>query len=288
MAMLTLAEILAPSVNKGWGVGAYDTANLATTYGILDAAEADKAPVIIMIYPAMISPEYYRTFAAFIKEEVKRRGVTASLILDHGPSLVEVEAALDAGFTGVMIDASSLPFDENAALSKKVVDMAHKVGVSVEAELGHVGLGTDVLPEDRRKELYTRIEDAKLFVEKTGVDALAVAIGTAHGVYKFEPHLDFERLAAIRKEIDIPLVLHGSSGTPEDQLVKAVSLGINKINVYSDIRVEVLKEVKPLMDTPIDSLDISNIDAATRNAAKKIVQTKNHLFGSVGKSNLYH
>ncbi len=287
MALLGLSEILQPSVNKGWAVGAYDTANLATTYGILDAAEADNAPVIIMIYPGMIAPEYYATYAAFIKAEVKRRGVAASLVLDHGPSIKEVEAALAAGFDGVMIDASSLPFDENVAISKKVVDLAHKTRVTVEAELGHVGVGSDVMPEETMKTLYTRVEDAKKFVELTGVDALAVAIGTAHGLYKFEPRLDFDRLAAIRKEVDIPLVLHGSSGTPEDQLAKAVKLGINKVNVYTDIRMAVLKQIQPLTAQAIEKYDIPHIDAATREATKKAVQEKNALFGAVNKASLY-
>ncbi len=287
MAMLGLSEILQPSVRKGWGIGAYDTPNLATTYGILDAAEADKAPVIILIYPAMIPPEYYPTYAAFIKAEVKRRNVNAALVLDHGPSIKEVEAALAAGFTGVMIDSSSKPFDENVAITKKVVEMAHKQGVTVEAELGHVGVGLDVLPEEQMKALYTRVEEAKKFVDLTGVDALAVAIGTAHGLYKFEPHLDFERLAAIRDEIDVPLVLHGSSGTPEDQIAKAVKLGINKINVYTDIRMAVLKQVQPLAAQPCEKFDITDIDNLTRKVTKDIVQQKNALFGSVNKAGLY-
>jgi len=287
MTLLKMAEILKPSVRNGWAVGGYDTSNLAVTYGILDAAEADNAPIIIMIYPGMTPPEYFATFAAFINKEVERRNVKAALILDHGQSISQVEYALAAGFSGVMIDASQQPLEKNIEISKKVVQMAHKLGVSVEAELGHVGLGSDVLPEDQMKALYTPVEDAERFVSETGVDALAVAIGTAHGLYKFKPQLDFERLVALRNSVDIPLVMHGSSGTPEDQIAEAVKLGINKINVYTDIRMAVLKQIQLKAINPIETYDIPDLDEIMRSATKQLVHEKNTLFNAVGKVHLY-
>jgi fructose-bisphosphate aldolase, class II len=287
MTLLTLKEILTPTIRKGWAIGAYDSPNLAVSLGILDAAEEEKAPVILMIYPGMISPRYYATYIAPVLKEIELRNVAVAIVLDHGPSLLEIGPALEAGFTGVMIDASKYPFEQNVSLTKQVVEMAHKVGISVEAELGHVGMGVDVVPEEEMKALYTRVDEAADFVAQTGVDALAVAIGTAHGIYKYEPRLDFERLEALRNSLDLPLVLHGSSGTPDAQLVKAVELGINKVNVYTDIRMAVLEKMQLKAAQPIESIDIPDFDQIQRLETKRVVQEKNALFKAVGKAGLY-
>jgi ketose-bisphosphate aldolase len=288
VTLLTVAEILKPSIKNGWAVGAYDVPDISVAQGILDAAVADEAPVILMIYPAFVPTEYYKTYVSFIKEEIQRSGAKAAIALDHGSNIAEINAAIGAGFTGVMIDASKEPFDKNIETTKTVVDAAHAYGISVEAELGQVGLGSDILPEDQMKSLYTKVIDSKQFVDRTGVDSLAVAIGTAHGLYKFEPKLDFERLQQLRAELEIALVLHGSSGTPNDQLAQAVKFGINKINVYTDIRMKVLESIREkVMADPIEMYDIPDLMAITRKDTKTVVQEKNILFGSTGKSKLY-
>lgn len=288
MPLMTVAEILKPSIKNGWAVGAYNITDLSVTQGILDAAVADDAPVILMIYPSFTPQKYYKTYITFIKEEVERNGAKVAIALDHGSSMLEVKAALEANFTGVMIDASIESLDKNIEITKKVVDISHALGVSVEAELGHVGLGTDVLPEEQMKSLYTRVNEAKIFVEKTGVDSLAVAIGTAHGLYKFAPHLDFERLQQLRAALDVALVLHGSSGTPNDQLEKAVKLGINKVNVYTDIRIKVLAGIHDkVVAEPIEKYDIPDLLAIFRKESMAVVQEKNAIFGSVGKGKYY-
>ena len=288
MALMTVSEILQPSVYNGWAVGAYDVADLSMTMGVVDAAVADDAPVIIMVYPGMVPVEHYPTYAAFISKEIERSCAKAALALDHGSNLTQIRAALDAGFTGVMIDASSQPLERNIQITKEVVEFAHRYSVPVEAELGRVGMGSDILQDDEMRSYYTRVEDARRFVEETGVDALAVAIGTAHGIYKFEPNLDFERLQELRRVLDLPLVLHGSSGTPTDQLSRAVELGINKINVYTDIRMRVLDAIrKKVMAELIESYDLSDLMNITREQTKQAVQEKNALFGSVRRGNYY-
>ena len=288
MTLLTVSEILKPSVYQGWGVGGYDVVDMSLCQGVLDAALEDQAPVIFLIYPVSVPMESYINFVTYLKREIERCGVTAAIALDHGTTMHQIEAALNAGFTGVMIDASKYPLEQNIAMTKKVVDLAHQFGASVEAELGHVGEGSDILPPDLMKSMYTRVEDARRFVDETGVDALAVAIGTAHGLYKFAPQLDFERLAKLRSELDIPLVLHGSSGTPNDQLAKAVKLGINKINVYTDIRMRVLSSIQAkVVSEHIEQYDIVDLDNIIRRETKKVVQEKNTLFKSVGKAKLF-
>lgn len=288
MTLLTVSEILKPSIYQGWGVGGYDVVDIALCQGVLDAALEDQAPVIFLIYPASVPVESYINFFTYLKREIERCDVTAAIALDHGTTMHQIEAALNAGFTGVMIDASRYPLEQNIAMTKKVVDLAHQFGASVEAELGHVGEGSDILPPDLMKSMYTRVEDARRFVDETDVDALAVAIGTAHGLYKFAPQLDFERLAKLRSELDIPLVLHGSSGTPVDQLAKAVKLGINKINVYTDIRMRVLSGIRTkVISEHIEQYDIVDLDNIIRKETKNVVQEKNTLFKSVGKAKLF-
>jgi fructose-bisphosphate aldolase class II len=285
VSLLTLAEILKPSVHQGWAVGAYDIPDVAVAMGVLDAAVAGKAPVILMVYPTMTAVDSYPTFVAFMKKEIERSGATAAITLDHGSSLPQIEAAIQAGFTGVMIDASAKPFEENIELTRKVVEMAHRAGVSVEAELGHVGTGAEVASGDDVKDLYTSVDDARRFVECTGVDALAVAIGTVHGIYRFTPHLDFERLSQLRAAVNIPLVLHGSSGTPNDQLRKAVELGINKVNVYTDIRLEILRQIQEkVATTRIEDYDFADLLVIARQVTASVVQAKNKIFKAVGKA----
>lgn len=170
------------------------------------------------------------------KYYAEKTNMPVVLHLDHGSSFQTVKEAIAFGFTSVMFDGSMLPFEENVKLSKEIVDYAHKFGVTVESELGHVGNGSDYLSEGvNLKNLYTNPEDAKRFIELTNVDSLAVAIGTAHGEYVGVPEIDYERLYILRKELSIPLVLHGSSGTGLDKIAKCIDGGINKVNICTDL-----------------------------------------------------
>lgn len=287
MSLMSLAEILRPCMHQDWAVGAYDTPTLDTTQAIVDAALADDAPVIFMLYPSHVCPDRWVTLAALIRAEVERTDIPAAIILDHGQTFEQVERAVDLGFTGVMIDASQAPMDKNIAITRRVVQLAHSYGISVEAELGHVGSGMEKLTDEELRSRYTRVEDAQYFVEETEIDALAVAIGTAHGLYRIKPHLDLERLAEIRQRVQIPLVLHGSSDTPEEEVRRAVQIGIEKVNVWTDMRIPYLQAMKDALSVPVETIEVCEVAEAGRLAASKIVQHKNAMFGSVGKASLY-
>ncbi len=283
----TMTEILQPCVGQGWAVGAYDTCNLETTQAILDAAAADEAPTILMIYPSDTPQTDWRTMVCLIAAEVERTGVPAALVLDHAKSLDQVEYALALGFSGVMIDGSLSPLDQNIALTRRAVELAHAKGVSVEAELGHVGTGDDVLSDDEQRAHLTRVDEAERFVVETGVDALAISIGTLHGLYRGTPKLDFEQLERLQAVCPIPLVLHGGSDTPDQDLRRAIELGIAKINVWTDVRLPFLRVLRQALDGPVEQVDIHKALTAARTAAYQVVRQKNQIFGAAGKAGLY-
>ena len=287
MKYLTLAEILQPCVGQDWAIGAYDTCNLEITQAIVDASAADQAPAIIMIYPHHTPQDSWPTLVRLIEAEVERTRISAALVLDHAKTLDEIECALELGFSGVMIDASLKPFEENVELTRRAVALAHARGVSVEAELGHVGQGEDVLSEDQQHAHLTRVDEAERFVKETGVDALAVSIGTLHGLYRGKPKLDFERISQLRAACPIPLVLHGGSDTPDADLRRAIELGIDKINIWTDVRIPFLQALKETLESPIRSLEVSDALGAARAAATQIIRQKNRLLGATGKSMEY-
>ena len=287
MKYLTLTEILQPCIGKNWAVGAYDTCNLEITQAIVDAAAADQAPAIIMIYPHHVPQAHWRTLARLIEAEVERTQIPTALVLDHAKTLEQIEYALELGFSGVMIDASLLPLDQNIALTRQAVELAHARGVSVEAELGHVGQGEDVISDDQQQLRLTRVDEAERFVKETGVDALAVSIGTLHGLYRGKPHLDFERLSCLRAACEIPLVLHGGSDTPDEDLRRAIEIGIDKINIWTDVRIPFLQSLKDTLAGSVRKIELSEAFEAARVAATEIIRQKNRLLGSAGKAGEY-
>jgi ketose-bisphosphate aldolase len=192
---------------------------------------------MVAIYASTMDRPNARALAAYIRARAEDSPVPVSLMLDHGRSFEECMRAIHYGFTDVMYDGSKLSFEENVETTRAVVRAAHAVGVPVEAELGHVGRGADYEDLDVRRQGYTDPDDAVRFVEQTGVDYLAVAIGTAHGLYRSEPQLDLELLSEIRARLEVPLVLHGGSGVTEAQFREAISRGISKINVATDLYV---------------------------------------------------
>lgn len=199
----------------------------------------------------------------------------------------QCQCALDLGFSGIMIDASTLPLEENIALTRQVVEQAHACGVPVEGELGHVGGAQEVLDQDEEAARLTPVEHAERFVAETGVDALAVAIGTAHGLYRVKPKLDLERLAQIRRAVDLPLVLHGSSDTPDDQVCQSVAIGIDKVNVWTDVRVPYIQSMQQALAGPADKVDLLQATTTAQAAACEVVRHKIRLFNSNGKAQLY-
>ena len=199
--------------------------------------------------------------AHLCKLYLKDIDVPVAIHLDHGSSIDVAKKAIDLGFTSVMFDGSMLPIEENMQKTKEIVEYAHPLNVTVEAELGHVGNGSDEGIEETKADLYTKPEEAVRFVKETGIDSLAVAIGTAHGEYKQVPSIDYVRLAEIKKVVDIPLVLHGSSGTGLDKLNKCVEGGINKVNICTDLLKAASVYLKENADQLYDSLSVGVEDA---------------------------
>jgi fructose-bisphosphate aldolase, class II len=287
MKYLTMAEILQPCVGQDWAIGAYDTCNLEITQAIVDAATADQAPVIIMVYPHHTPQAEWPTLLRIIGAEVERTRIPAALVLDHAKTLAQIECALELGFSGVMIDASLTPLEENIALTRQAVELAHAQGVSVEAELGHVGDGQVVVSEELQQVYLTRVDEAERFIRETGVDALAVSIGTLHGLYRGNPQLDFDRIAKLRAACPIPLVLHGGSDTPDADIRRAIETGIDKINIWTDVRIPFLQALKEKLEGPIQKIEVTDALGSARLAATEVIRHKNRLLGSAGKAAQY-
>ena len=237
MSLVSMKSILDDASRAGYAVPAFDAVDHASAEAVIAAAEKTKKPVIMMVPEAATPMIDVKSYFDFLVYRVNKSDVPIALELDHGKSFELIQTAIDCGFTGVMYDGSDFSMEENIANTKKVVEMARAKGVSVEAEIGHVGGGEGNMVEGSEvdEEAFTKPEDAKYFAEQTGVDALAVAIGTVHGLYKGTPKLDFERLKKINELVDVPLVLHGGSGVSDEEFVKVIEGGINKINLFTEI-----------------------------------------------------
>ena len=244
--LVTMSEMLADAREKKYAVPAFDVSNYEMIKAVIDVCEEEKSPAMFMCLKPDLDNRGLGFMAAMIKEAAKSYSVPVCMHLDHVTDFEDIKQAIDAGFTSVMYDGSVLPFAQNAENTKKVVDLAHAHGVSVEAELGHVGdaiagtgedalLGNTSAQEENPDDGLTEPLEVEKFIEITNVDALAVAVGTAHGVYRSTPTLRLDRLDEINKISKVPLVLHGGSGTPDDQVQQAIALGITKINIFSEV-----------------------------------------------------
>ncbi|ADQ05633.1 ketose-bisphosphate aldolase [Caldicellulosiruptor owensensis OL] len=234
--LVNLNEVLSYTKVKKFGVGMFNGLSADFYEGLIDAAEQLRCPIIIGVADRFVDRIDFEMIAEVMIFLAKRASVPVCVHLDHAKSLKNIIRAIKAGFTSVMFDGSSLPFEENIKKTREIVEIAHSVGVSVEGELGVVGRGDW---DFKNPEFYTKPEEAEIFAAQTNVDALAVAIGTVHGVYKGEPRLDFERLSEIRKRVDCYLVLHGGSGLSDDDFKKCIEYGINKINIFTDLTIAI-------------------------------------------------
>jgi fructose-bisphosphate aldolase, class II len=235
MALVPMAELLGPARAGGYAVPAFGVWNLETAECVLRTAAELRAPVILMHGPGEFALHRPARFAGVVRLLIEETSAPAALHLDHGGSMEEVRECLAAGYTSVMLDYSTRPYKENAGALCEVAALAHPLGVTVEGELGHVGRADKMTPEAEGDSTLTEPTEAAVYVEQTGVDALAISIGNAHGRYVHLPRLDFPRLAALRDAVSVPLVLHGGSGTPEEDLRQAISLGIAKVNVATEL-----------------------------------------------------
>ena len=235
MPLVSAKQILEHAQANHYAVPLFDTFEMLGTDGMFAALEAKRAPTIIAMYADKIQEPQARAFAAYLKARAEDASVPVSLMLDHGSSVENCLKALEFGFSDVMFDGSRFPLEENIAMTREVVQAAHAIGAAVEAELGHVGKGSDYQDLAKIRTGYTDPDMADTFVRETGVDMLAIAIGTAHGMYQGRPELDLERLKEIRQRVALPLVLHGGSGLSEEQFRAAIRGGISKVNVFTDL-----------------------------------------------------
>lgn len=237
--LVTMKELLVEAKKKGYAIPAPNVFNKESVVACFQAAKELRSPVILDVGYAMGIEETAK-IALYYGEKYPE--VPYALNLDHGGPFEHIILAIRSGYSSVMIDRSTKPFDENVAEVKEIVKIAHAVGISVEAELGHVGQGIEY--EQTRDAGLTKVDEAKKFVELTGVDCLAVAVGTSHGTYKGTPHLEFDLLSQLRNEIEVPLVLHGGSGTGDDNLKRAIQIGIQKVNLYTELGDAWLEQMK--------------------------------------------
>lgn len=277
-------EILLDAHKKGYAVGAFNVNNMEIVQAIIEAAKETNSPVILQASQGGLKYAGVEYIAAMAKVAAESAKVPVAIHLDHGTDFVQIMKCIRNGFTSVMIDGSKYPLEENIAITKKVVEIAHAVGVSVEAELGKIGGTEDDITVDERDATFTDPDEAERFVKETGVDYLAIAIGTAHGPYKGEPKLDFDRLKVIKERLNMPIVLHGSSGVPEESIKKAVSLGVNKINIDTDIRMAFNKGVRDFVNNNPDVYDPRKILGPAREEMKKVIIEKMIMFGSAGRA----
>ena len=235
--MINSKELLLHAQKNGYAVPAFNCHNLETIQVIVETANELRSPVIIAGTPGTFDYAGRDYIQSIVETAAKKYNIPIVLHLDHHTKIEDIEASLKLGTKSVMIDASHHSYDENIAIVKKVVELAHKFDATVEAELGILGGQEDDLVVNEKDSKYTNPQQAVDFVKKTGIDSLAVAIGTAHGLYKEDPKLDFERLKEIRSLVTIPLVLHGASGVPEEAVKKAISLGITKVNIATELKI---------------------------------------------------
>ncbi len=302
----TNKEVLSVASTGGYAVGAFNINNMEILQAIVETANEEKSPIIVSVSPSAIKYAGLEYVTAMVKVAAKLYPLTPmTLHLDHGKDIETATMCINGGFTSVMIDGSRLDFEENIAMTKHVVDLARSKGVSVEAELGK--LVSQESTADDAEDPYTDPDAAVEFVDRTGVDSLAVAIGTSHGAYKFkgDVKLDFERLKTIRSNVDIPLVLHGASGVPswivekatkygaelsgakgipDEHIKRAISLGIAKINIDTDLRLAFTGSVREVLTTSPKVYDPRKILGPAKETMKKVVQEKMRLFGSSGKA----
>ncbi|KYZ74222.1 ketose-bisphosphate aldolase [Klebsiella quasipneumoniae] len=284
--LMNMKDVLSVAQQNKFGVGAFNIASAEFARLVIQVAEKLRSPVILEVHP----DEHEFTgddFIYYLRKLAIKATVPVVIHLDHGQTLEQIMRAIRTGYTSVMIDASALPFEENIAITRYVTEVAHAAGVSVEAELGTIGVAEGSSEGGHAEILYTDPQQADQFVRETKVDSLAVAIGTSHGLYPAgkQPKLDIERLKAIKQRLSIPLVLHGGSGNKDAEVAESIQHGVGKINISSDMKkafyVALEKELKSGSHEP-NALYLKPMDAA-----KEIVIHKMDLFSSIGKAALY-
>ena len=283
MELMTTKQILKKAQEEHYAIGAFNVENMEMVMAVISAAEEMNAPVIMQTTPSTVKYAGLDYFLANVKVAASRANIPVVMHLDHGSSLELASQAFRTGYTSIMIDGSHDDFETNIKLSKSVVDMCKPSGIAVEAELGKVGGKEDDL-DGGDGDIYTDPLEAKEFVQRTGVDSLAIAIGTAHGMYKGEPKLDLERLSAIREVVSVPLVLHGGSGIPDSKVQEAIRRGICKVNYATELRIAYTSGVNRYLSENPDTIDPKKYNKAGIDEVKKFVIDKMKVCGCVNKA----
>lgn len=276
--LVNLNDILKDAQAGGYAVGLFNTTDTDMLEGVISAAEEMRSPVIIGTAQVLLPYGELKLLAPSLLAAAKRASVPVVLHYDHGLTFERCMEALQLGFSSVMFDGSAGDVKQNLADTAEIVKIAHAFGASVEGEIGHVGQAANL---DDPADMYTTPEEAIEFVQRTGVDALAIAIGTAHGVYKTKPKLDINRLIAIRRAVETPLVLHGGSGLSDDDFRNTIREGIAKVNIFTDLCKAGEESMRSGLADGIDYLEIRNRKVA---AIKEAVIKKIQLFGTAGKA----
>jgi|SRR5208283_3855269 len=277
--MESIKKMLDAARQGRYAIGAFNIYNLETVDAVLEAAHDLRSPVVIALGERYLKNFPIQAVAAIVKTLARDSRVPVALHLDHAQKLESIEQAIAAGFTSVMIDGSKLPFSENITVTKRAVSLARPHGVSVEAELGRV-VRTGVAEAD----LFTDPQEARQFIEETKVDALAIAIGTVHGLYKGEPTLDLVRLAQIAEKVSAPLVLHGVSGLPDHLIKSAIQLGVAKLNVNTEISIQGVNAARGfLAEKGNENTRFEELMIVARNSMVEVVKKYIKFFGSAGK-----
>ncbi|HIV14021.1 MAG TPA: class II fructose-bisphosphate aldolase [Candidatus Pullilachnospira stercoravium] len=279
--LVNMNEVLLPAREGRYAVGLFNAVNLELARGILAAAQRTGSPVIMGTAEVLFPYGPLEEVSYYLIPMAKKAGVPVVIHLDHGLKKETCLKALDLGFTSIMYDCSTDDYDTNVEKVREMAEIAHSRGATIEGELGHVGDNTDAAEADPSF-FYTDPGQARDFVEKTRVDALAVAVGTAHGAYKLPPKLDFDRIRAIKEQAKVPLVLHGGSGLTDEDFRKAIRAGISKINIFTDINVAAVRGARQHFvsdDKGLTELIPAAVEAVERETAKKM-----ELFGSCGRA----
>jgi len=287
MAFVTTKEMLKEAQKGRYGIGAFNANNMEIIQAIIEAAEEEKAPVILQASQGAIKYAGLDMIVAIVKVMAEKATVPVALHLDHGTDYYQNIKCLRAGFTSLMYDGSKLPFDENVEMTKKVVEMAHVCDIPVEAELGQIGkMGESDEPGvalEKVKESMAVPEEAAKFVELTGIDSLAAAVGTIHGCRTPFAKLDIPRIEKIRELTGVPLVLHGASGANDEEVRKGINAGICKINIDTRIRMKFTEKIREIIKKNPQEIDPRKILGPAKDAAKEIIRDRMRVFGCSGK-----
>ena len=283
MPLTTTTKMLLDAGKNGYAVAAFNVENMEMMQAVVAAGEEMNAPLILQTTPSTVRYATVELFFANAAALAEKSGIPIALHLDHGSSFSLAESALRAGYTSIMIDGSHLPFKENIAFTRETVELCEKAGIPVEGELGRVGGKED--DTESKDEGYVNPEEALLFVKETGVSSLAIGIGTAHGVYTVKPVLKPELISIIKSMVDIPLVLHGSSGLEDDVIKDCIKRGISKVNIATDLRIIYTRSVREYLELNPGCIDPKKFGAEAREAVKRIAMERIMVCGCQGHAN---